>query len=611
MLRLQLKTLKKALLISLRVKTPASLIVSLLGFPAALLPVWLADQLAVLTNELQLLSAAGSSGAGDLTGKLSVHLSGALSTFYLLAALFLCQIVFRFLKSYTGYVDQLATHRYIHETILRRKCEVRYKYIENYDHFQEKIAFAKDYGGYETAQSIQAILLLLQEIVAFSGIFIRLMAVNPLIVALLILTSVPAAVLSCLQKDESYRHRTKWMEEGAMLIHYFYLCAGDAACQEVRHYGLFDYLKARWRSIADDYCGKKNRLTRKHVKYNSAADILRSAVYIAVLLLAAVEIYRNPAVGLGTFPLVLTLSSRLQESSALVLNSAAGIYNSISYMKDFFALDELESEEEKDAAAADPSAANSDLSGSVEVSHLSFSYPDSDRQVLKDISVSIKPGEKIAVVGDNGSGKSTFISLLCGMFDPDEGTVTVDGMDMKKNRVRIRQNLSVVFQDFGHYEASLRDNITVSDRTRGADDQEILSLAGKINTLDMIEEQPGGLDELIGTFSEHSKNLSGGQWQKLSILRAAYRNRAGIMILDEPTSALDPIAEAEIYRDFAELTGSRTTLLISHRLGITSIVDRILVFEDGRITEDGSHKELMERNGQYRELYLAQAQWYQ
>jgi len=119
------------------------------------------------------------------------------------------------------------------------------------------------------------------------------------------------------------------------------------------------------------------------------------------------------------------------------------------------------------------------------------------------------------------------------------------------------------------------------------------------------------LDELVGSFSEKANNLSGGQWQKISIARAAYRQGAKIMILDEPTSALDPVAEAQLYRNFASLTGEKTTILISHRLGITAIVDRILVFKDGRIIEDGSHKQLMSQNGHYAEMYRAQAQWYQ
>jgi ABC-type multidrug transport system fused ATPase/permease subunit len=241
---------------------------------------------------------------------------------------------------------------------------------------------------------------------------------------------------------------------------------------------------------------------------------------------------------------------------------------------------------------------------------VSFSYPNADVDVLKDITVHIKNGERIAVVGENGSGKSTFISLLCGMFDPNLGRISIDGTNLAENPALAREAVSVVFQDFAHYEATLRENITISDKHCNASDDEIMELLHKINVDDVVAEQPNGLDELVGSFSEKANNLSGGQWQKISIARAAYRQDAKIMILDEPTSALDPVAEAQLYRNFADLTGDKTTILISHRLGITSVVDRILVFKDGRIIEDGSHKQLMAKNGHYAEMYRAQAQWY-
>jgi ABC-type multidrug transport system fused ATPase/permease subunit len=132
----------------------------------------------------------------------------------------------------------------------------------------------------------------------------------------------------------------------------------------------------------------------------------------------------------------------------------------------------------------------------------------------------------------------------------------------------------------------------------------------KINASDIATDQPNGLNEQIGTFSEKSNNLSGGQWPKISLARAAYKKSAKIIILDEPTSALDPIAEAQLYRNFTNLTHNKTTILISHRLGITAIVDRILVFKDGQIIEDGSHKDLMAKNAHYADMYRAQAQWY-
>ena len=590
----KLKTLFKALKISFQIKGIFSVLISLIGFPAALLPVLLADRMRALTDELQNLM--GTSG----------NTSHVLAIFSVLVGLYISQLIIAQLQSYAGGIDEINIQRYIQRTVMRHKCEVRYKYIENFDDFQKRIAFTQQHAGRTMARSIGSLITLLQRIIAFIAASSALWEISPFIVLILYITSIPAAILTYIQQDESFIWRAKWMEEGALAIHYYHMISGPFSLdnvQEIRHFALFDYLKARWRALADEYVGKKNKITVKHVKYNTAADFLRSVVYMGILLITAYQIYQNPAVGLGAFTLVFVLSGQLQAVTGDTLTGIMVLAQDIPYMQEFFYLEALEREsyDKKDIDIK---------TGDVFFENVNFAYPNTDIDVLKDITVNIKDGEKIAVVGENGSGKSTFINLLCGMFDPKSGYITIGGTDVSKEPAAARDAISVVFQDFAHYEASLRENITVSDKKRAASDDEIMELLKKINIDDVVEEQSNGLDELIGSFSDKGNNLSGGQWQKISIARAAYRQDAKIMILDEPTSALDPIAEAQLYRNFASLTGDKTTILISHRLGITAIVDRILVFKDGRIIEDGSHKQLMAQNGHYAEMYKAQSQWY-
>ena len=592
----KLQALAKAFKVSIQIRGPVSLLISLLGFPAALLPVLLADLLRKLTDELQLLTGTRGSARSALT------------VFIVLVGVYIAQIVITNIQQYVNGLDEVKIQRYLNRTILRHKCEVRYKYIENYDDFQEKIVFTQEYSGRTMARCIGSMMTILQLFVAFVGAFISLWSISPFIVLVLIITSVPAAILAYLQQDETFRSRAKWMEEGALAIHYFHMIGGGGysidGLQEIRHFGLFDYLKKRWRAIADQYIAKKNKIMAKHVKYNTIADFLRSIVYVVVLLIAAWEIYQNPAIGLGTFTLVYSLSGQLQTTTGDCLVGIMVLAQNVQYMQEFFHLEELEREEydRKNVVVK---------TGEIAFENVSFSYPNSDVTVLENVNVRIKDGEKIAIVGENGSGKSTFISLLCGMFDPENGKITVGGVDVSKNAAAVRNGVSVVFQDFAHYEASLRENITVSEKDRHATDNEIMDLLKQINVDDVVEEQPNGLDEVIGSFSDKANNLSGGQWQKISIARAAYRKNAKVMILDEPTSALDPIAEAQLYRNFASLTGDKTTILISHRLGITAMVDRILVFHNGQIIEDGSHLELMAKNGHYAQMYREQAKWYQ
>ncbi len=590
----KLKTLLKAFRVGLSIKGPFSMLASLLGFAAAFLPVLIAGRLRLLTDELQKLAGTNQSAAPALT------------VFFTAVAFYIAQVIITNLGQYSDALDEIKIQRYIKRTILRQKCEVRYQYIENYDDFQKRVAFAEEYAGRTMAKSIASILTILQRTITFVTASLALWKVSPYIVLILFATCVPAAILSYKQQEETFRGRAKWIEEGSMAIHYFCMIGGAGyrinEVQEIRHFALFDYLKARWRAIADDYIGKKNKIMTKHVKYNTVADFLRSAVFLGILLIAAYEIYQNPALGLGLFTLVFTLSGQLQSVTGELLVDIMVLAQNIPYMQEFFYFENLEREPE--------CTKTNETDGNIEFNNVTFQYPNTDTDVLKNISVKIKTGEKIAVVGENGSGKSTFISLLCGMFESASGEISVAGANLKQNPAAARNAVSVVFQDFAHYEATLRDNITVSDKNRSADDGEIIALLQKINVNDVVSKQPSGLDELVGSFSEKANDLSGGQWQKISIARAAYRKDAKIMILDEPTAALDPMAEAQLYRNFAALTGDKTTILISHRLGITAVVDRILVFKDGEIVEDGSHRDLMAQNGHYAQMYKAQAQWY-
>ena len=585
----------RSIRLGLKVKTPISFVVSVLAIPAALLPLLLSRQLQTLTDQLVALAANAGVAMSDVGAAL-----------LMLGGLFLLQELFKFLSVYYLVDDQYRTRLFIKEYILRQVCSVHYSYIENRDDFFKRIEFADSYATDEMSYNVQALFLVLRELVTFFSISIALWVVHPALVLILIVTSIPAAILSYKQSDETFRMRTKWMEEGHLAIFYYQLCcAADHGIQELRHYELYDYLKARWRAIADTFIFKKNRMTAKHLRSNLLADFLHSAVYLVILLITAWEIYQDPLMGLGTFTLVYTLSDRLQKSTGSILMQVMQFSTSLTYLREFFSLEELEHEEQGEKETQSDKG-----SGAIEFKNVSFTYPASENEVLHDLSVAICPGEKIAIVGDNGSGKSTFISLLTGLFSPQEGTVSIDGLPMEENKQRLREHISVIFQDFAHYEATLRENIAVSDADHVLTDEEILDLARKVRVEDVIAEQPEGLDSPLGHLSKKGNDLSGGQWQKIALLRDVYRSNTSIMILDEPTAALDPMAEAELYRSFAQITGDRTTLLISHRLGITKLVDRILVFHDGRIIEDGTHQQLMDKKGHYYDMYQAQAAWY-
>lgn len=591
-----LKISWRALKISVHVKNKFSLFINLVGFAMAFIPVWISKVLGQFTDQIQLLSQKETT------------IQVVLTVFILLIALYMIQTIYNYAHDYCMELDIQQTMRYIKKTIIDCASKVQYKYIENEDDFRDKLAFAEMFGGVQVADSMQQIILILQQIITFASVAIVLGQINSWIVIVLLITSIPAGILSILQKDDEYKEKTKNMKEGAMSVHLFYMAAGaNEHCRslnDVRFNGIFPWLKDKWRAVSKDYLKKKNAVTKKYVVYNCIADLLRNGVYIGVLLLTVYQIYKNPSLGLGTFTLVYTLSGQLQTVTTKLFTGVTCFLGNAKYMRDFFDLcdtpREIMEENPVDIQKAD-----------ISFHHVSFTYPNSEIQALKDVTVSIKQGEKIAIVGENGSGKSTFVNLLCGLYEPESGEILVGKYRIKEHLAAIRRIISVVFQNFGRYETSIRKNITVADGECEVSDEDLKIITVRTNAWEFIKEQKNGLDEVVGIFSESGNNLSGGQWQKVALSRALYRKKSKILILDEPTAALDPLAEAKLYRDFADITEDKTTILISHRLGITSIVDRVLVFQNGKIVEDGSHYELLKKGGIYTRMYQAQAQWYE
>lgn len=587
----KIKAFLRAISLSIKLKSPISFIVSILGLAAAFLPMLISLRLADFTDKVSALFENPG------------ILKRAMLSFLILALLYIIQMLFGFAQNYYANEDSLRITRYLKESMMRLLTEIPFKYIENHNDFREKMEFVRGHAAQKAAGSISIIFGWIFNIISFAGITFIISVINPWITVLLIVTCIPAVVLSMLQKDETYRSRTKWMKEGRLTIHYFDKCRTNDSMKEIRYFGLYPYIKAKWRSLIDDYVKKKNKVTRKHVLYNGIADLLRNGVYLAVILLTASEIYNNPEKGLGTFMLVVSAAGQLQGITTTLLVNAVGIFSDLRYIEDFFDLLETEKEILTDSGGIYNKI-------EIEFKDVDFTYPGSNHKALDKLNVNIRQGEKIAVVGANGSGKSTFVNLLCGFYKPQSGSITINGNEIMQDLAKARRSFSVIFQSFCQYQDTLRNNIAVSDPDRTMEDEELLRIACQTGADEIINEHDEGLDEMIGIFSNEGRNLSGGQWQKIAITRALFRKNACVYILDEPTASLDPIAEANIYRNFKDLTGDKTTILISHRLGVTSIVDRILVFDNGRIVEDGNHSELMDKNGLYAQMYKAQARWY-
>jgi ATP-binding cassette, subfamily B, bacterial len=246
----------------------------------------------------------------------------------------------------------------------------------------------------------------------------------------------------------------------------------------------------------------------------------------------------------------------------------------------------------------------------IRFSGVPFTYPGVATPAIANVDLTLHRGEIIALVGENGAGKSTFVKLLCRLYDPDKGTVTVDGIDLKKTDPDDwRKHTGVLFQDFVRYHFTARENIWMGNVSQPRDTSRIEEAAHEAAADPLIRKLPDGYDTPLGRLFSGGQELSTGEWQKIALARAFFRD-AEVVILDEPASSLDALAEAEIFCHFRELVKGRTAVLVSHRFSTVLLADHIYVFEQGKITEHGTHKELMAKNGHYAKMFRAQAEPY-
>ena len=372
--------------------------------------------------------------------------------------------------------------------------------------------------------------------------------------------------------------------------------------KEIRLYDSAEMMLQKTDRESRKMAGVWEKLSKKQCKNAWGMDIVNAArdgiSYFYIGLLALTK-----KITVGDFSMCITSASELYKGLIGVVQGCQDIAKRCVYAHQFIKLlDYPVALEKGDKAVTGEKHV-------IEFSHVSFKYPRSEQYVLKDINLTITSGEHLSVVGLNGAGKTTFIKLLCRLYDVTEGEILIDGINIKEySEEEYRKLFAVVFQDFQLFAFSLKDNIALGDTEKEGEVERVLKLSGFYED---AQKLPQGFDTMLyKSFDEKGTELSGGQQQKTAIARALYKD-APIVILDEPTAALDPVAEYDIYRSFDTLVGGKTAIYISHRLSSCKFCDRIAVFAENTIKEYGTHDELVDKkNGIYAELFAAQAQYY-
>jgi ATP-binding cassette subfamily B protein len=293
------------------------------------------------------------------------------------------------------------------------------------------------------------------------------------------------------------------------------------------------------------------------------------------------------------------------------LNNLSNLYEGSLFLGDLFDFLDLQPRTPPGGAPAIlPAAAPAASSDAVVFDRVSYTYPGSSRKTLDDVSFVISRGQHAALVGENGSGKTTIVKLLCRLYDPTAGRITVDGIDLRDiDGSSLRREIGIIFQDYAQYQMTARENIWIGNTELPVEDGKVVAAARRTGAHRFLSALTRGYDTMLGKWFGNGAELSIGQWQKVALARALLRD-AQIIVLDEPTSSLDARAEYEVFQNLRELAAGRTVILISHRFSTIRMADRIYMLKDGRIAEEGTHEELIKQDRMYAGLYDLQAQYY-
>jgi ATP-binding cassette subfamily B protein len=436
------------------------------------------------------------------------------------------------------------------------------------------------------------------------GVGVAILEIQPLLVPILLVSGIPLWLTGRLQSKREFRFAVSQTPRLRLRNYLLSVLSERAPAKELRAFGFGSAIRQRFNDAYQQYIVA----LRRHVRYRSIVAFVGSLVSAAILGLAIgalVWMVSRGQISL-TGSLTAIVGIRLMGTMiTAIFGSIQQIFESSLFLDDYHDFLSIKT----GADAAESGAPAPATFRKVEVNNLSFTYPGSRQPALRDVSMHVDEGEVVALVGENGSGKTTLAKMLAVLYEPDEGNIRWDGVDISTfDRAGLRRAIAIIFQDFVRYELSARDNISAG---RGGEEDEaaIIAAARQAGADRYIERLPLGYDTILSKQFKGGRDLSLGQWQRVALARAFYRD-APFVILDEPSSALDPRAEHDLFTHIRTLLAGRSVLFISHRFSTVRSADRIYVMGDGRIIEEGSHDELMAQGGTYAELFTLQAAAY-
>ncbi len=445
-----------------------------------------------------------------------------------------------------------------------------------------------------------------QDLITMAFLAVGLMAFNPWLIVLLLIAIIPAFLGESYFNDQSYALTRGQTPERRELDYVRYLGASDETAKEVKIFDLSGFIIERFRQLSGKFYDDNRKLSIRRSVWGTFFAVLGSLGYYAAYVVIIIKTV-DGSVTIGQLVFLAGSFRQLRTLLEGILTRFTSVSQGAIYLRDFFEFFEIIP---KIKVSANPLPFPKKLQQGFTFEDVGFRYVNSDRWANRHLSFTLNPGEKLALVGENGAGKTTLVKLLARLYDPTEGRILLEGIDLREyDLADLRLNVGIIFQDYLRYQMTFAQNIAVGNIDQ-KENRPLIEASAQRSMADVLAAKlPGEYDQMLGKRFADGVELSGGEWQKVALARA-YMRDAQLLILDEPTSALDARAEFEVFQRFAELTKGKSAVLISHRFSTVRMADRILVLEKGELIEIGSHEELLIKGGRYAELFDLQAMGY-
>ncbi len=444
-----------------------------------------------------------------------------------------------------------------------------------------------------------------QDIITILFLGAGLLFFNPWLILILVLAVIPTLFGEVYFNQKVYSLTLSWTPERRELDYLRYIGASDETAKEIKMFGLAEFLATRFKTISDRYFEANKKIAIRRAVTGTALSLVGTLSYYGAYIFIVLQTVGG-FISLGTMTFLAGSFDRMRNMLQTIMLRFSRIAESALYLQDYFDFLSIKPLMKSGGGLPIPTPIRQGFT----FENVSFKYLNTEKYAVKNLSFELKAGEKLALVGENGAGKTTIVKLLARLYEPTEGVIKLDGHDLKDyDPQQLREAVGVIFQDYIRFAMTASENIAIGKISDIDRETQIVDSANKSLADTVIEPLPQKYQQMLGKRFAGGVDLSGGQWQKIALARA-YMRDAQLLILDEPTAALDARAEHEVFIRFAELTKGKSAVLISHRFSTVRMADRILFLENGQRLEMGTHDELMAYGGKYAELFNLQAKGY-